>query len=403
MKRIVAFLLFFGGSIYCFAQQIRIDAGDIDRERTPVVFSLPNFGQDANVFSLLNADTKEKIPVQRLDSSSYLFILDQPLKKGENRTYTLQFTDTPLVQPAMHLAQNADKVTVLNGDKILFGYNTATLLPEGEPAYYQRSGFIHPLYSPSGQVLTDDFPKGHVHQHAIFMAWVNTTFQGRKTDFWNQQDQTGTVRHKRMRSLKSGAYATQLSMLLEHVSLQADKEPIIVLEEEWAITVYPFTDYYLFDIVSTQQNITDDTLFINDYHYGGMAFRGSREWNDADSLHFTNVMQILTSEGITDREKANHSRPNWVAAFGKIDNEPAGVAIFSHPTNFYAPQPIRVHPDMPYFSFSPMVNHAFTIAPKEIYRSRYRFLTYTGEPDVQFLEQLWQDYAEPMKVEVIAK
>jgi hypothetical protein len=143
--------------------------------------------------------------------------------------------------------------------------------------------------------------------------------------------------------------------------------------------------------------VTSDTLFINEYHYGGLAFRGSKQWNRVDSAAYRTDMQVMTSEGAS-RAEANHTRPRWVTAYGTIDEEPAGIAIMDHPGNFRFPQPVRVHPDMPYFCFAPMVEGAFEIGPSDEYHSRYRFFIFSGPPRTNAIEEVWRDYAEPPAV-----
>jgi len=389
--------LFFCSS-FSFAQmQIEVHAGDFDRNKTPITFTTnPNFNGNLH---LLNPDTEENIPLQQLDDTTYLFVLDTFLPKGESRVYKLN-TGTTTQQAPITLQETTDAIIALANEKPVFSYNTATLLPKGEADYYKRSGFLHPVYSPSGKTLTDGFPKGHTHQHGIFMAWVNTQFQDEKVDFWNQHDQTGTIRHQAVKTLKSGPWAGSFTTTLEHLALQNDKTTI-VLEEEWTVTIYPFAEHFVFDIQTVQENVSQDTLYISDYHYGGMAFRGSAEWNAVDTTRYTKPMQVLTSEGVTDVETANHKRPNWLDAYGKIDGSTAGIAIFGHPSNYKHPQPIRVHPTMPYFCFAPMVTGGFAIAPGEMYTSNYRFVTHDGEPDTNLLEQLWHDYATPPQVQLL--
>ncbi len=99
--------------------------------------------------------------------------------------------------------------------KPVMTYHTGTVMPpEGMEKGYARSGFIHPIYSPSGKVLTDDFPVGHAHQHALFSAWTRATFKHEVVDFWNQQGGTGSARHVEARAqtssgLRSGFAAIQ--------------------------------------------------------------------------------------------------------------------------------------------------------------------------------------------------
>ena len=268
--------------------------------------------------------------------------------------------------------------------------------PADSPSYYRRSGFIHPLYSPNGSVLTDDFPAGHAHQHGVFMTWVNTTFRNQKLDFWNQHQKTGTVAHAEVISIEEGPVFTRIKTKLRHLSLVHGP----VLEEVWTITVYPFASNFLFDLESEQVNITKDTLFLNQYHYGGLAFRGSREWNSHDTVHYRNPWQIITSEG-KDNASANHSHARWVDASGKLNGQVSGATVFGHPANFRYPQAIRLHPDMPYWSYAPVVDGPFALAPGEPYKSRFRYFVHAGAVNAGIIESVNANWVEPVTVKIV--
>lgn len=319
-------------------------------------------------------DKKEGIsyPAQLADSMTLVCILSGEQDKGVH-TYTVRRGRMKL--PAdVRVEKQAKGLLVKSGGKPVFFYNTAVIMPPaGSPDYYKRSGFIHPLYSPDGNILTDDFPAGHMHQHGIFLTWVNTTFRGKPLDFWNQHNKTGTVEHAEVLSIEEGSVFTRIKTKLRHVSLEHGP----VLEEVWTLTVYPFTEQFVFDLASEQVNITSDTLYINKYHYGGLAFRGSKEWNTHDSVHFKNRWQIRTSEG-KDTSNANHTRAKWVSAFGKVNGKMSGAAVYSDTSNFRHPQTIRVHPEMPYWCYSPMVEGSFSIIPSKSYKSSYRFVIHVG-------------------------
>jgi hypothetical protein len=76
------------------------------------------------------------------------------------------------------------KIEISVSGKPVLTYHTETVAPpEGMDKVYARSGFIHPIHSPSGKVLTDGFPVGHVHQHALFSAWTRATFKHEVVDF----------------------------------------------------------------------------------------------------------------------------------------------------------------------------------------------------------------------------
>ena len=101
---------------------------------------------------------------------------------------------------------------------------------------------------------------------------------------------------------------------------------------------------------------------------------------------------MLTSEG-KGRADGNHTRPRWVAMCGTVDGAPCGIAALSHPENFRAPQPVRLHPTMPYFCFAPMVGGDLRIETGKPYISRYRFAAFDGEAKPDELNALWREYA----------
>ena len=59
-----------------------------------------------------------------------------------------------------------------------------------------RSNYFHPLYDLDGNVLTEDFPKDHIHHRGIFWAWHQVRIDGKtvqdqwvnRDSFWNVQD-----------------------------------------------------------------------------------------------------------------------------------------------------------------------------------------------------------------------
>jgi len=346
--------------------------------------------QDNQDYHLVEISNGKMIPLVRQDNEM-IFILTE-LEKGMHY-FEIREGKKELEAKASIEKGNGGYQFKVNGDPVLF-YQEETVLPaDVSNDYYQRSGFIHPLHSPGGQVLTDDFPKGHTHQHAIFNAWVNTLYKGEKVDFWNQQQETGTVAHVDILEVKDGNGIATLGSKLSHISLKHGE----VLAENWEITVYPVKENYLFDLKFKQENTSDDTLHILEYHYGGMAFRGSKEWNDADTTHFSNTWKVNTSEG-HDNESANHTPARWVTAYGEVQGVEAGLTVFSSPENFRHPQKIRVHPTMPYWVYAPMVDGEFNIPPGQTYEGHYRYLVHQGAGDESLIHSISNDLENPLEV-----
>src|SRR5215207_7193237 len=92
-------------------------------------------------------------------------------------------------------------LTISSGNKELLIYQFKTVYPpRGIDTAYKRSGFIHPLYTPHGQVLTRIQPPDHYHHYGIWNPWTHTFFEGDTVDFWNIKDHEGTVRFAKFTS-----------------------------------------------------------------------------------------------------------------------------------------------------------------------------------------------------------
>ncbi|WP_247233879.1 PmoA family protein [Telluribacter sp. SYSU D00476] len=397
MKNLILFLLFAATTpLSAQVAVLEIQAGNHDRYQTPVQIRVNKPLTPTKAYYLQKPGSKKKLPAQAVDATTLYFILDS-LPAGSKVVYHLSTGQaaTP-AKNALRIEKKPEGIQVRVGEKPVFFYQAQEALPANTPSHYSRSGFIHPLYSPEGQVLTDDFPVGHTHQHALFAAWVNTTFRNSFVDFWNQHLKKGTIEHVRVLDTQQGPVAARLQTELRYKSLEFGE----VLRETWTVTVYPFTDYFLFDIEQQQTNTSKDTLHINKYTYGGMAFRGSREWNRTDSAHYTNRWQILTDQNKSLAD-ANHTHARWVDASGVVDGKMTGLTVFGFPSNYRYPQAIRVHPDMPYWCYSPMVDEAFYIAPGGSYQGKYRYYVHNGAPDQQIIRQIDQAITDPIVVNVI--
>jgi hypothetical protein len=107
----------------------------------------------------------------------------------------------------------------------------------------------------------------------------------------------------------------------------------------------------------------------------------------------------LTGEGKTKAD-GDQSRPRWCDIHGRLGEQHTGVLILDHPENFRFPQPVRLHPTMPYFCFTPASLGSFTIEPGKPYVSRYRFCVHDGKLSAEEAERLWRDFAEPPTIRI---
>jgi methane monooxygenase PmoA-like len=373
-------------------------AGDYVREDSVASIALPPSLCDRSSFALTRLDTGQSVLVQvdrTGEKPRVVWIIRDTLKKGAVRKYRLAPGTGGPSSGGVSLDRDDRHLLVKVDGKPVFTYNHATVpSPDPKEPCYARSGYIHPLYDPSGRVITDDFNPDHAHQHGIMFAWRKTTFEGRLTNGWDQKTGTGRVEHVELKELVEGPVFGCFTARLRQVDLSAPGGSKPVLDETWLVRVYDVPDRFLFDIESTQTCAGPTAVTVEKIHYGGLMLRGHAAWHGKN-------YDYLTSEG-RGKTDGNQTRPYWVDIHGPVDGQLTGVTIFDHPANFRFPQPVRLHPTMPYLCFAPSALGPFTIEPGKHYVSRYRFSVHDRsiEPDVS--QRIWDDYAHPPTVRITA-
>ncbi len=379
--------------------QIEVSAGAQDRRDCVVAFSLNASDRD---FHEIEDHEGHRLPLQ-IEADGHATFLEPSLKKNTRKIYTLR--RGPLTTNgvhAVHVVSRGDRLDVqLNGQLVLGYQGGAGELPRGDiKSIYHRGGYLHPIISLAGKTITDDYPSIHLHHHGIWAAWSRTTFEGRHPDFWNMGEGTGTVEFAGLEAFWSGPVQGGFRARHRYVDLTAP-QPTTALNETWEIRVYRLgaggTRGWLFDFTATQNCAQSSALALTKFLYGGIGFRGNGAWNGEGNAFF------LTSEGETDRVKGNATRARWCHISGEVAGSRAGIAILCHPDNFAAPQPMRIHPNEPFFAYAPSQLGEFEIEPAKPFVARYRCVVQDGPPDRGELDRLWNDYADPPRVQRLAR
>ncbi|MDH3584020.1 MAG: PmoA family protein, partial [Phycisphaerae bacterium] len=212
--------------------------------------------------------------------------------------------DTTARAPAFEVRENADRIVLRFGARPVLAYHkSAVPPPKGADPAYRRSGFIHPLHTPSGAVVTGIHPPDHVHHFGLWHAWVKSRHAGRQLDFWNLKKKQATVRFARTVQVVSTLKGAGFTVEQEHVDLTG-RSPRVILRDIFQVAVEKRGEAYLVDYVSKQTNVTDAALELPAYRYGGgIAFRGPSTWK-----HPTG--QYLSSAGRT-RADGHQTRSRW--------------------------------------------------------------------------------------------
>ena len=393
MKTRICFLLplLLAGITANAAQRVVVEAGDQNYRNAITTLAVPeSFPEQGELRGQGIA-----IPFQKGADGTIVFVVPE-LKAGEKRT--LQVSGGKGKEGIAARLENG-RIEVGAAGKEIFTYQgEESELPRSNIApEFKRGGYIHPVYTPGGKLVTDDYPPNHIHHHGIWFPWTKTSFEGRDPDFWNMGQKKGKVEFVEFGRKWSGPVHAGFTSKHRFIDLTAP-EPKTALNEEWEVVAYRLPsggrEYFVFDLVSKQRCATDAPLKLPKYHYGGLGFRGNWSWNGKDECHF------LTSSGETDRVKGNETRGNWCHIGGEVEGAFAGIAILCHPENFRAPQPMRLHPTEPFFCFAPSQLGDWEIAPGQTYVSRYRFIVADGKPDAAEIDRQWQQYAKPPKARI---
>ncbi len=301
---------------------------------------------------------------------------------------------------ALSVQITSETIQISQDDHVVLAYNKRSPpVPDGVDPVYHRSGFLHPVASPSGKVVTATFPRDHLHQHGVFSAWVKTQWNDRKINFWDLAGRTGRVLHEDVTSVFSDDSVAGFEVDLIHRAVEEPQTDI--LREHWKISVYP-TDgsYHCFDLQTTQTALTDLPLEIEKYHYGGVAVRGPSRWIQAQNVGAARATKaerepsnFLNDRG-SDRVPGNHQHSRWVSLTGKIQGKTVSITVLCHASNFRAPQAARLHPSKPYFCYAPCVDGEFVIDADHPYQAKYRYLVTDAEPNPDWLNEQWQAWCQ---------
>jgi hypothetical protein len=394
--------------------KITVEAGDYTRIDTPVTARLDGvplgFPSDEIRLVEVKGSRRVNVPVQ-LEAGSpprLWWVLSGKTEAGSKRTYEL-VKGSKTAAAGVSANKNNKVLWIEKDGKKVLSYNHALVPPPpmedmGEKYkqtrdLYYRSGFIHPLWSPTGSVLTNIHPDDHYHHVGIWMPWTKTKFEGKDVDFWNLGAGQGTVRFKRFLSTTSGPVYGGFQAEHEHIALKTDKGEKVVLKEVWDVRVYNVggrgKGYWLWDFVSAQRCVADSSLVLEKYRYGGFGFRGAAEWTGEKAAY-------LTSQGRT-RKDGHTTRARWCDTAGVSDGQWKGVTHFSHPDNFRHPEPMRIWPEFEqevFFNWAPVQVDDFELKPGKDHIYRYRLYVHEGKVDVENTERLWNDYAHPPNVEI---
>ncbi len=290
-------------------------------------------------------------------------------------------------------------LTLLKGGKPVLTYNHSEVFPpEGTDMKFRRSAFIHPLWSPGGEILTRIQPPDHYHHYGIWNPWTKTRIDGREVDFWNLLKGEGTVKFAGYLEVVEGEAYAGMKVFQEHVYFSERGREKMAMGEIWDVRVWAsdIPGITLVDLTSALNTPLETGILLDAYRYGGgIGYRATGRWHKDNS-------SVLTSEGL-ERSQADGTSARWCIVEGESDGTAgrSGILFMSHPSNQMHPEPMRVWPpdanggrgDI-FFEFCPIRHHPWQLEQGKTYALKYRLILFDGVMSPADAEKYWQAFAQ---------
>lgn len=354
----------------------------------------------------------EKIIQSQLESdysSCLWFILEGVSVKNSTRKFSLkiQGSKPDTSDTEIHIYKSGENLTLRQREQNILSYRFATMYPpEGINPLFKRSGFIHPLWSPGGEILTRVQAPDHYHHYGIWGPWTLTHIDNRKVDFWNLYDGEGTVQFVGFLSETVGDIFTGFRALQQHIDFGAKGEDRVAINETLDVRVWNITDKVkVIDYTTILNTPLPNGILLDAYRYGGgIGFRATEKWTKENST-------VLTSEGKT-RIDADGTNARWCIVEGESDVKEgrSGILFLSHPSNRAHPEPMRVWPidanggrgDI-FFEFTPIRHQSWELKKGNNYVLKYRLIVFDGKIDKKTAEMYWSSFSETPEIKIDPK
>jgi hypothetical protein len=367
----------------------------------PVWVSLDaiNYNTDQGSIALFESGTPQKeVPSQLEPGSSarLWFLFDN---SGVEKSFIIRrVASSGVKESSVSLKRTEQGTTVSKGGASVLTYNHAELFPpEGVDMKFRRAAFIHPLWSPGGEVLTRVQPPDHYHHYGIWNPWTKTTIEGREVDFWNLAKGQGTVKFGGYLDALEGQVFAGFKVLQEHVFFVERGREKIAINEVWDVRVWETGEkgITVVDLTTTLNTPLPEGIMLDAYRYGGgIGYRATQKWHKDNCT-------VLTSEGKA-RAEADGTNARWCIVEGKsaVADGRSGILFLSHPANRMHPEPMRVWPldgnsgrgDM-FFEFCPIRHNDWKLDPGQNYTLKYRMVVFDGKMSPDAAEKHWKSFA----------
>jgi hypothetical protein len=277
---------------------------------------------------------------------------------------------------------------IIDGDTPILRYNYQPVLepPEvtdrisaGSRKYaVARSDYLHPLYGPRGEVLTEDWSHDHPHHRGFYWAWPEVDWQGRRGDLHALQ----AVFARPTGNIQSEEGTDFVQIVAENQWQWEDGTPIV--REQATLRAWRKTAAGR--AIDLQFRFT---ALDADVH---VARRGTKEYGGLNvRLSAAPDQQIETS---TDPITATPRRA-WAQRSGTPQGGQGviGITILQHPTNPDYPGDWVQYPNLSWVQPTfPAADTRYAISQEKPLVLRYRLWIHEGRQTPETIQAWWDAY-----------
>ncbi|MFK5922091.1 MAG: PmoA family protein [Verrucomicrobiota bacterium] len=200
---------------------------------------------------------------------------------------------------------------------------------------FKRANYVHPLYSLGGEVLTEDFPKDHLHHRGVFWAWHTLTVGGEYAgDNWVCDDFEWDLQEAKVVKGKANVGGVETRWLWKSPKVvDAKGEMKAMVEEITTVRVGTRRDHYrLVDFEIRLKALLDEVRMagsLDEKGYGGFSVR----------MHRPKDMVFTGDIGVVKPQRLAVEGGEWMDMSGSLTSEgKSGLTILCHPSLPIFPQ-----------------------------------------------------------------
>lgn len=246
--------------------------------------------------------------------------------------------------------------------------------------------YTHPIYTPTGELVTDLAPMDHPHHRGVFCGWVE--MQGeKKGDWWGWGAKA--PKDGRLILNREATIADVGKRLTLRTVNSWRAEDASVLEEVLAITVSDAPDSRVVDYDYQFTTPTGMPVVIAQNPFGGFCYRAMPRGR----------LVVTSPDGEIDRPNAifDKSETNWPAArwydmcYTTPEGKVNGVALIDHPSNPRSTWHVvrGIHMLNPCI----VADAPYTIRSGTPLRLRYRLVAHDGAAKAGILDRLAGEFS----------